>query len=531
VAFLRYKATESTWLRTRSTKVYKAVCKVLKIRIQSSHFLRLVGVLGSFFPQYHWLVMTYLNRMCMLALWLIHHGSFFASAGTIPGLESRDINSTATVLGQNVQAGISETLAHNVAIALEFEKAKWANGSVDDDEFYSVPRNASLAPVGALLKVQVDSNTSAYTLPPNTALSRIMYQTETLNGSKIPASAYVLWPYSPRTQPDGYPVIGWAHGTSGGFGNCAPSHVKDLWYQSEAPYTLALQGYVVVAPDYAGLGVNKDAEGKPILHPYLAFQAHANDLFNAVHAAQTAFRDLSKHFVLMGHSQGGGVAWGAAQRQALRPVDGYLGTVAMSPITRVIDQVEIIGAVDNEAIVLLANGLPSIFPKFRISDILTPAGVKSLNLLSEVQGCNSPTFELFSEPGLFQPDWPKNHYVQAFQSLTANGDHPIAGPMLVIQGEVDNLVPLQLTTEAVDKVCKDFPESQLEYVTLADVTHVPAVYASQRQWLAWIKDRFANKVAAQGCGRSRLASPRPYQFYQKEENWYIKAATQVYEIE
>jgi alpha-beta hydrolase superfamily lysophospholipase len=531
VACLHYKATESTWLRIRSTKGYKAVCKVLKIRIQSSHFLRLVGVLESFFPQYHWLVMTYLNRMCMLALWLIHHGSFFASAGTIPGPESRDINSTATVLGHSVQAGISETLAHSFAIALEFEKAKWANGSVDDDDFYSVPRNASLAPVGALLKVQVDSNTSAYTLPPNTALSRIMYQTETLNGSKIPASAYVLWPYSPRTHPDGYPVIGWAHGASGGFGNCAPSHVKDLWYQSEAPYTLALQGYVVVAPDYAGLGVNKDAEGKPILHPHLAFQAHANDLVNAVHAAQTAFRDLSKHFVLMGHSQGGGVAWGAAQRQVLRPVDGYLGTVAISPITRIVDQVEISGAALNEAIVLLANAIPAIFPKFRISDILTPAGVKRLNLLSEVQGCNSPAFELFSEPGLFQPDWPKNRYVQAFQSLTANGDHPIAGPMFVIQGEADNLVSVQLTTEAVDKVCKDFPRSQLEYVTLANATHVPAVYASQRQWLAWIEDRFANKVAAQGCRRSRFASPRPYQFYQEEENWYIKAATQVYEIE
>lgn len=475
--------------------------------------------------------MTYLNRMCMLALWLTHQGSFFASAGTIPGLESRDINSTATFLDQSAQAGISETLANNVAIALEFEKAKWANGSVDDDDFYSVPQNTSTAPVGSLLKVQVDSNTSAYTLPPNTALSRIMYQTETLNGSKIPASAYVLWPYSPRTQPDGYPVIGWAHGTSGGFGNCAPSHVKDLWYQSEAPYTLALQGYVVVAPDYAGLGVNKDAEGKPILHPYLAFQAQANDLFNAVHAAQTAFRDLSKHFVLMGHSQGGGVAWGAAQRQALRPVDGYLGTVAMSPITRIVDELEIVGPVAIEALVLLANELPSIFPQFRSSDIMTSAGVKRLNLLSEVQGCNSPAFELFAEPGLFQSDWPQNRYVQAFQNLTANGNHPIAGPMFVIQGEADNLIPLQLTTEAVNKVCNDFPGTQLEYVTLANATHVPAVYASQRQWLAWIEDRFANKVALHGCRRSRLASPRPYQFYQKEENWYIKAATQGYEIE
>ena len=434
-------------------------------------------------------------------------------------------------ISQSAQAGFSETTAQNVATALEFERAKWANGSVNEDDFYSVPHNVSLAPAGALLKVQVDANTSAYTLPPNTALSRIMYQTETLNGSKIPASAYVLWPYLPQKQSDGYPVIGWAHGTSGGFGNCAPSHVKDLWYQSEAPYTLALQGYVVVAPDYAGLGVNRDALGKPIIHPYVAFPAQANDIFYAVQAAQTAFQDLSKHFVLAGHSQGGGVVWGAAQRQALQPVDGYLGTLALSPITRIVDQIGIFGSVEVEATVLLANGIPTIFPDFKASDILTSDGMKRLNLLSEVQGCNSVASALFAESGLLQPDWPQNPYVQAFQNLTANGNHQVAGPMLVVQGEADNLVPVDLTTKAVDNVCKNFPETQLEYTTLANATHVPAVYASQRQWLTWIEDRFAGKKVANGCHRSGFASPRPYQYYQKEENWYIKAATQSYEIE
>lgn len=476
--------------------------------------------------------MTYLKHTCMLALALLHHGSLLASASAVPNLQTRAVNSTAIFASQSAQAGISPTLAQTVESALEFEKAKWANGSVADDDFYSVPQNASSAPAGALLKVQVDANTSAYTLPPNTALSRIMYQTETFNGSRVPASAYVLWPYLPRTQPDGYPIIGWAHGTSGGFGECAPSHVKDLWLQSEPPFTLALQGYVVVAPDYAGLGVTQDAQGKPIVHQYLAFQAQANDLFYAVQAAQTAFRDLSKHFVLAGHSQGGGVAWGAARRQAQRPVDGYLGTVALSPITKIVDQAVIFGAAIAEAVVLVAREIPTIFPQFKVSDILTPAGVQRLNLLSEVQGCNSPAMELFQESGLFQPNWPQNPYVQAFQNLTANGNHAVAGPMLVIQGEADNLVPLQLTTEAIDKVCKDYPEPpQLEYVTLANATHVPAVYATQAQWLAWIGDRFAKKEIAHGCRRSRLSSPRPYQYYQKEENWYIKAATKVYEIE
>jgi predicted alpha/beta hydrolase len=83
---------------------------------------------------------------------------------------------------------------------------------------------------------------------------------------------------------------------------CAPSHIRNLWYQYSAPYTLARQGYAVVAPDYAGLGVNRTAEGKFVLHQYTANPAGANDIFFAVEAAQSAFPELSKHFVTMGHS-------------------------------------------------------------------------------------------------------------------------------------------------------------------------------------------------------------------------------------
>lgn len=108
--------------------------------------------------------------------------------------------------------------ASDVQAALAFERSTWANGSVDDESFYRVPSNSSHLPAGTLLKLQLYTNTSLYTLPPQTALSRILYQTKNLNGSLVPASAYILWPYSPRTQPDGsYPVIAWGHGTTGIF--------------------------------------------------------------------------------------------------------------------------------------------------------------------------------------------------------------------------------------------------------------------------------------------------------------------------
>lgn len=71
-----------------------------------------------------------------------------------------------------------------------------------------------------------------------------------------------------------------------------------------------------MAPDYAGLGVHKDATGEPITHQYLACPSHVNDIFYGVKAAQQAFPELSQNFVVIGHSQGGGAAWAVAQRQA-----------------------------------------------------------------------------------------------------------------------------------------------------------------------------------------------------------------------
>jgi predicted alpha/beta hydrolase len=127
-----------------------------------------------------------------------------------------------------------------------------------------------------------------------------------LNASAVPASAYILWPWHAKSFANitGVPVVGWGHGTSGIHGECAPSHIRNLWYQYSAPYILALQGYAVVAPDYVGSGVNKTAEGTYVPHEYLANPAGANDVVFAVEAAQKAFPELSKEFVTMGHSQG-----------------------------------------------------------------------------------------------------------------------------------------------------------------------------------------------------------------------------------
>ena len=443
---------------------------------------------------------------------------------------------------QAKSAGINSTVANNAAVAANFERSNWATGSVGNDPFYDVPDSfTSKTAPGTLLRLEVNTNITLYTIAPNLALSRILFVTQSMNGTSIPASAYILWPFHALTQPDGRArVVGWGHGTSGCFGECAPSHIRNLLYQFSAPFALALNGYVVVGPDYAGLGVNTTSAStgrRAIRHPYLAFPAQANDVFYAVQAAQAAFPHLlSSDFVTMGHSQGGGVAWGCAQRQAQSPVKGYLGSVAASPLTNLTGQLDYLGTPgEGTRAPYIAAGMVDIFPHtFNASQILTDEGIKRLALQKDLGGCNSVSGVLIvSSPGvsIWQKDWFTTPVMKAWQDLTVCGGKKIGGPMLVVQGTGDPTVPYPVTSEYLNKTCAAYPESQIEYLVVNGTTHVPTLYASQQQWLKWIGDRFDGVPVAEGCGKvTKLNSLRPIAHYQAELGYFLEWAVDAYEV-
>ncbi|KAL1610621.1 hypothetical protein SLS60_002291 [Paraconiothyrium brasiliense] len=436
---------------------------------------------------------------------------------------------------QSGAANISDSVAKNLEVALNVERTNWATGSVGDDHFYNPPPvNASTAP-GSLLKLQEFTNTSTYTLAPNLALSRILFTSVDFNGSIVPASAYVLWPWQARTFPgsclnvSGVPAVAWAHGTSGVFGECAPSHIRNLWYQFSAPFTLALQGYAVVAPDYAGLGVNHTAEGDPVVHQYLAHPAAANDMFYAMEAAQKAFPELSKQFVTMGHSQGGGAAWATAHRQSITPVEGHLGTVAGSPDP---DNYDNIKATDGVGFApRIARGIGSIFPSFKYSEWFEPEGVKRLHLLEELSGCNSVNDVLFPQSeGLMRLGFEENWYLRAYSNISDPSRKPISGPMLVIQGTSDPAVPADGVSKAVNETCAMYPKSQIRYASFEGASHVPVLNAAQQIWLQWIEDRFMGKDVDEGCTQEYHRPLRRVASYQKELEYYLQLAVQAYEV-
>ncbi|KAI4199502.1 MAG: hypothetical protein LQ350_004568 [Teloschistes chrysophthalmus] len=420
----------------------------------------------------------------------------------------------------------------DLAAATAFEKSQFVNGSVTQDAFYKTPSSSAGATPGTLLKVEADANASAYNLPPGTAVSRFMYQSEAFDGTPVPASAYVLWPYQPLVQPGGhFPLVVWAHGTSGIFGDGAPSHLKNLYNHFAAPFPLALQSYVTVAPDYAGLGVEKTADGRDIVHQYLASPAHANDVFHAAQAAQEAFPRLMSEFVVMGHSQGGGAAWGAAQRQAIRPVKGYLGSIAISPLTNLSELpqtdnplIDVVGA-------FMTPGMQTLFPDFQPKSLFTDIGWERWQTYTNMRAGMPVGVALLIDVQLLKQGWRNDSYIKEFVNLTANGGAKIEGPLYVIQGEDDPNMHLSTTTSGVDKTSRNYPDSQLEYLTLPGIGHDPAMFASQRNWLDWIAKRFAGVPVKAGVQRSQAPpTPQPMSAYKANSDWILTKVTEPFEL-
>lgn len=158
------------------------------------------------------------------------------------------------------------------------------------------------------------------------AESRVMtYKMLGVDNKEVTATALVFVPNKPQPA-NGWPIVVWAHGTTGVADKCAPSQ-QGLQGTQVLLQQLLLEGYVVVAPDYEGLG----AEGN---HPFLNLKSEAFSITDAVVATRDYLSRQGKkaapQWMTVGHSQGGHAALGAAQYASRAQLD-YKGTIAIAP--------------------------------------------------------------------------------------------------------------------------------------------------------------------------------------------------------
>ncbi|KAI1131068.1 alpha/beta-hydrolase [Nemania abortiva] len=440
-------------------------------------------------------------------------------------------NSTYSVT--STQIATSELTAGDVndlQVATRYDLSQLANGGVSQDAFYQLPpltnTTGPLQP-GKLLKVQKFTDASNFSLPANTALSRIMYTTTNANGTVIPATAFIMWPFQPKqfqsTKPrcngtiNKAPVILWTHGTAGIAAEAAPSANRALWYGVDVVFPLVLEGYAVIAPDYAGLGLSRSWNGDEIPHQFGHSHTMARDALYSMKAALEAFPDtLQERFVVMGHSQGGGVAWAVAEALAAEKrrfgaiADGYLGSIPASPV------VDIFNTVPQNSPIFVGSALKSIFPTFQLSDWFTDVGIqRALLLKNSLGGLPNSAFILFKNASqIIKPSFNETWYVDAFAQIANPGRREFKGPMLVLQGASDTLVTYDLVNRTVQETCDVNPDGDLAFHVVNGVSHVPLLDATRQVWMKWIEDRFEGKPLQEaGCVKTIVDSWLPLDRY------------------
>ena len=198
------------------------------------------------------------------------------------------------------------------------------------------------------------------------------------------------------------------------------------------------------------------------------------------------------------------MAWAAAQRQAIQPVDGYLGAVSIAPVTSIIGLPDPPATYDATAIV---PSIQLMFPAFKPSDILTPDGIARLALSQQVGGNTFTTLSIVEGYQLTKPTWPQNPYVLKYQDIVRNGGKAISGPLLVIHGEADPVLDIKLTTAAVQKTVSLFPKASIEYHSVSGTSHNAALTSCQWIWMNWIANRFQGIPAAVGLKSEELTTP------------------------
>ena len=392
------------------------------------------------------------------------------------------------VLALSSQVRADDELPKSRAEAVAME----AKNALPLTRFYDPPHPLAAAAPGTLIRSEPFAG---YSLPKGASAVRILYHSRTLNGEDVAASGVVLIPAG-TPPPGGWPVIAWAHGTSGVARMCAPSLMKDVDYGDEGLMPMVAAGFAVVATDYAGLGT-------PGPHQYDDKIAQANDLVYSVPAAHAAVADLGRKWVAIGHSQGGIAAWGAAELEVGRNDPEYVGAISVAGDMNY----EAFQAHDAETFdpitdlywPFTAFGIKASYPSFDIKRMLTPPVLARYHDVT-TKGCWYYAYAALKEIGQQRaviPGWDSAPEVRRYNEDSRSATKPIRGPLLVLAGDNDKSVAIANIAAGVTDACRiGLP---IEYIHRPGLDHDPLMQMTTPEQLAWARDRLAGKPWAGNC--------------------------------
>lgn len=324
----------------------------------------------------------------------------------------------------------------------------------------------------------------------------VLYSTKTLGGGKVVASGIVSVPKG-KAPKGGWPVISYAHGTTGVADVCAPTRAPSG--SPQEPYVTYINpeldawidaGYAVVRTDFAGLGT-------PGPHGYLVGADESHAVLDIVYAARQLNPDIGKKFLIAGHSQGGHAALFAAGDAASYARKLKLrGTVAYAPASHLAEQEQLL------PIFTTPSGLSALATMIVSGAASTSDAIQPSQILADEALQFYPQLEQTCLPQLSASDSlggiPPSELIRDGADLTAlraelSENNPAVttkAPILLAQGLADTTVFPQLTDMLNDELVA--LGDSVDYQTFPGVTHGEIPAAAQADVMAF----FAKQLPA-----------------------------------
>ncbi|MBJ9908596.1 alpha/beta hydrolase family protein [Acinetobacter bereziniae] len=342
------------------------------------------------------------------------------------------------------------------------------------------------------------------------------YNMPNVLGETKKATAMVFVPKTTRPA-EGWKVVVWEHGTVGVGDSCAPSKNGFNPRFKNMAQSLLKEGYVVVAPDYEGLGT-------PGMHPYLNLKSEANSAIYAVKAYKDHYgSQINGQWMSVGQSQGGHASLATAELS--NSDTNYRGAVAGAPASslgyiisvvapQAIRNLLLAGKVETAIDVyaeLLAYaayttvGITAYEPRFNYREVFKDRSKLIVELAEGTTGENGSCLEdlkgkfitdireylntnsgktVLDYPGLID-NFQENSTVKKFLVDNQPATKKINTPVMIIQGKLDMAVPYQVT----EKLQQDLKNmgTDVTFLLVDDQNHTGAIVAKNAELVAFIK--------------------------------------------
>jgi ribonuclease BN (tRNA processing enzyme) len=311
---------------------------------------------------------------------------------------------------------------------------------------------------------------------------RVLYtSTNGIDGRTIVAVSGAIYFPKGAAPSGGWPVIAWAHGTTGVGDVCAPSWMPRGQRDTDYLNAWLAQGYAVVASDYQGLGT-------PGGHPWMTVRPEGWSVLDSVRSALTAFPELANSIVIVGQSQGSHAALSAAGlASAYAPALRIRGTVA----TGVAGGSQYAASRRTSTFLfLILHKFQAVDAAFQPSDYLTEAGKRGYATAATTcvrPGPSVPLEEVLKV-------WPERAKVAAVEDWpTLRFSHPL----FVGTGLADTAALPESQYGTAAAACRAGSIVETHYYPGQD--HGGAVNASLVDSVPFVKKLFAGQPVAGNC--------------------------------